>query len=531
MRVVLCSFAALFGGVYVWHALAASLVGSLVALTLQEFLGAYVCIIMAFAVVSFRRLLHSVAQDDTTSSPVVVSASALGDAAWARALAICLGLPALPALLAASCANQAVRRLRGRAGAGGLVTDRVASALGRCWSSDWLLLLPWVYLWSLALVVSKVTPVLLNVLLVWLRQVMSSWPYPPVVLGVFCLGMVLFLLPPVPGPPIYIFAGMVMSQKCPGGFWQGALSSVALCFALKLCACAVQQKVLGELLGGVHAVKRAVGVHRPFVRAIELILRSEGLSFGKCAVLCGGPDWPTSVLAGILRLSLWQCLLGTCPVCGIIPMSMTGSFLNKRHLDERWYNAGNLMFYVTLLVSVVFWAGSAWAVQEAFDRHGEALRSPRADCVHLDWLDHRAAFVAERSAVKWEESCRAPCAACTCSGPSSPCWWRTTSSRSRGAPASVPCRSPRASAICSGSAPRASCGPRAPPGSRPRWRSTRTRPHGRSAASRTEAHEAAAQQSLRGGEAAEGGASAQPLLGVELAGLPPHAGPRGAATP
>ena len=31
------------------------------------------------------------------------------------------------------------------------------------------------------------------------------------------------------------------------------------------------------------------------------------------SILCGGPDWPTSVLAGILRLSLVECEIGTLP--------------------------------------------------------------------------------------------------------------------------------------------------------------------------------------------------------------------------
>lgn len=59
------------------------------------------------------------------------------------------------------------------------------------------------------------------------------------------------------------------------------------------------------------------------MRAIEQVLRRPGMSFGKCMILCGGPagclrrllclsaeDWPTSVLAGILRLSLVQCTIG-----------------------------------------------------------------------------------------------------------------------------------------------------------------------------------------------------------------------------
>ena len=34
------------------------------------------------------------------------------------------------------------------------------------------------------------------------------------------LVQVLFMLPPVPGPPIYLFGGLVISKHCPYGFWR-----------------------------------------------------------------------------------------------------------------------------------------------------------------------------------------------------------------------------------------------------------------------------------------------------------------------
>eukprot|EP00913_Durusdinium_trenchii_P028875 g27073.t1 len=110
---------------------------------------------------------------------------------------------------------------------------------------------------------------------------------------------------------------------------------------LKLSACATQQKVIGELLGNRQSIRHACGVHRPFMRAIEQVLRRPGMSFGKCMILCGGPDWPTSVLAGILRLSLVQCTIGTLPVIlSLIPLALTGSFYLRR--DESEAGAGHL---------------------------------------------------------------------------------------------------------------------------------------------------------------------------------------------
>lgn len=50
------------------------------------------------------------------------------------------------------------------------------------------------------------------------------------------------------------------------------------------------------------------------MRAIRYCLMQKGLSPAKIAILCGGPDWPTSVLCGILRVPLHEALIGTAPV-------------------------------------------------------------------------------------------------------------------------------------------------------------------------------------------------------------------------
>ena len=43
-------------------------------------------------------------------------------------------------------------------------------------------------------------------------------------------------------------------------------------------------------------------------------------------ILCGGPDWPTSVLTGILNLSVIKMLIGSAPVVIIIvPCTVLGA--------------------------------------------------------------------------------------------------------------------------------------------------------------------------------------------------------------
>merc|ERR1719486_1393824 len=90
--------------------------------------------------------------------------------------------------------------------------------------------------------------------------------------------------------------------------------NVVKCWLLKLAACAMQQKMIGEVLGSRPWVRQLAGVHKVTVRCLEAIMRKPGLSMGKVAILCGGPDWPVSVLAGILKCSLFQMLLGTTPI-------------------------------------------------------------------------------------------------------------------------------------------------------------------------------------------------------------------------
>merc|ERR1712136_321499 len=64
--------------------------------------------------------------------------------------------------------------------------------------------------------------------------------------------------------------------------------------------------------------------------AIEKILKQPGLGVQKVLILCGGPDWPTSVLTGILRLPVGQMLIGTLP-CFILlmPAVLAGASLTE----------------------------------------------------------------------------------------------------------------------------------------------------------------------------------------------------------
>jgi hypothetical protein len=152
--------------------------------------------------------------------------------------------------------------------------------------------------------------------LAWLVDVLGSLnEY--VVIGVFiAIGVGMFLLPPVPGPPIYLTGGILVvgTWEPKIGFWPAAFLCCLVCWFTKLFSCALQQKLIGEQMGKKPSIRYAVGINSLNMRAIRYCLEQKGFSRAKIAILCGGPDWPTSVLCGILKLDLLQIMIGTMPV-------------------------------------------------------------------------------------------------------------------------------------------------------------------------------------------------------------------------
>ena len=150
----------------------------------------------------------------------------------------------------------------------------------------------------------------------WMIGIMKDYS-PAVVLVCFVLlGVGMFLLPPVPGPPVYLTGGVLLvgSMEDSMGFWGATFVCIFVCWFVKLLSCSMQQKCFGESLGGYVGVRYTVGINSKQMRAIRYCLMQPGFSPAKIAILCGGPDWPTSVLCGILRVPLYESVIGTSPV-------------------------------------------------------------------------------------------------------------------------------------------------------------------------------------------------------------------------
>merc|ERR1719162_2540318 len=87
-------------------------------------------------------------------------------------------------------------------------------------------------------------------------------------------------------------------------------------------------------------IQQLICVDQVGTRGIEKILNKRGLKPSKVAVLIGGPDWPTSVTCGILKVDVPQMLLGTLPIVIIcFPCVVAGACLTRvtGGVDDPWY--------------------------------------------------------------------------------------------------------------------------------------------------------------------------------------------------
>ena len=98
----------------------------------------------------------------------------------------------------------------------------------------------------------------------WLNEQLATMNYGPMVALFISFGVSLFLLPPVPGVPVYIIGGITVvgnGEAALGGFNNSLWVCVAICLMIKLAAVTIQQKLFGENLGSSVTVRCIVGVN------------------------------------------------------------------------------------------------------------------------------------------------------------------------------------------------------------------------------------------------------------------------------
>jgi len=237
----------------------------------------------------------------------------------------------------------------------GWVTEKTVKQIKEFWSWDIAKVFTYAVYWGIAfitmnVVVSKFTILFLS----WLIEKTSSMSLVAVTGILTGVGMIMFLLPPVPGVPIYLTLGIVVIAvgRDTFGYAGAMLYATGISLLLKLLACTLQQKMIGEFLKGYVIVRQTVGINSKLIRSMKVVLAEKGLSIAKVSILVGGPDWPTSVLCGVMGLNLLPILVGTIPVvCLIAPTVLTGSFTFMSSLKD---DGGNPEFPWASTVATMF---------------------------------------------------------------------------------------------------------------------------------------------------------------------------------
>ena len=259
---------------------------------------------------------------------------------WSRSCAVAIASPVLALFLLLSVGNQFIRvhllrtaRINRRTVRDPLwVTPKVHAVLKRLRAWNWtsvlrkvIVLCVFYIVWVVG--VMKVTKVFFS----WLSHELTKLNLIASTVIFVSVGMVMFLLPPVPGAPVYTASGVLLtaSARQRFGYWPACFYAMAVAYCIKLGACCLQQKVIGGNLRRSVSVRSACAINSPLMRAIKLVMSEKRTwTKGKVATLVGGPDWPTSVMMGLMGMRLTPMLLGTMPVIFLVaPLSLTGSFM------------------------------------------------------------------------------------------------------------------------------------------------------------------------------------------------------------
>lgn len=155
-----------------------------------------------------------------------------------------------------------------------------------------------------------------------------------------------------------------------------------------------------------------VGVDQVGTRATEKILKQSGLSLGKVCILVAGPDFPTSMLCGILKLQIPQMLLGTTPVIfvSIIPQVLVGALLTYQGAaaDDDSSSIESMISTAVTGFAAAAQAGATllftWRIMKTVEQDGEELSQPRPEHAAVAALtakeaDYRKAF---HEVSKWD---------------------------------------------------------------------------------------------------------------------------------
>jgi len=367
---------------------AASTAGASLRLTgtLMAFGGAGIAVLLIWVYFEVgTKLIHSTIKQSKLMTTMIMVVT--ND--WFRACVVIGFNFLIPTMFLVEIARQKVRRLRKNTTSETWLTPEATTAWSVLRSWQWASIFQKVNLlvmlyWTVSIGVSKMTVVFLA----WLNERLADVNFIAVLFIFFLIGYTMFLLPPVPGIPVYVCSGIIIAAQARSlaiGFVGGIIIAIFLSLVLKIAAVCGQYSI-GYFLGKSVKIQQLVGVDKVPIRSVEKILLRRGLDLGKVAVLVGGPDWPTSVLCGILNLNLFQCCLGTLPVILVSsPCVLTGAFMAgpKDNMTESEQSVWDTLANTALAASGVGQLASGviamYYIQEVVNKHGEELAAPRPE--------------------------------------------------------------------------------------------------------------------------------------------------------
>ena len=101
-------------------------------------------------------------------------------------------------------------------------------------------------------------------------------------------------------------------------------------------------------------------------------------------ILCGGPDWPTSVCTGILGLPLGEMLMGTLPVFFVIlPTCLAGSLQLRAAEGGQWETLAASMLAACAFAQFAAALGAMYFIEQAGRRRQVRVRCRGTCCCHM----------------------------------------------------------------------------------------------------------------------------------------------------
>ena len=392
MFLALCLLAA----VLLWVAASIAGAGMRVSNAVQLFVAVFVAIMCGAVVATVG---WSELQSEMLKIPLVQTMfrSVLSD--WTKALFLIAVTPLLPLYVLLSAINSLARRSTGTLGY--RITDeeerrlwltlRTSRQLAAMRNWRWTqVLMKVMYIGLLYVLLNVGVTKLVTLFLSWLNSVLADLPYGLVIAIFFVVGLLMFLAPPVPGIPVYLAGGVILGAKgmrefgtaptYEDGFWPAAAVAALVSWAIKHSAIFMQQAGIGENLAGSVRVRKLVNVNSVSMRAVKRILAQPGIRVSKVAILLGGPDWPTSVITGILRLSRLQMQIGSLPILFLVaPTSMAGSMMLRANDGGIWPSVQSVTLAVAALVQLIALMSAMYFITDVADKHAEELAAEPAD--------------------------------------------------------------------------------------------------------------------------------------------------------